>query len=200
MAGRRLRIPLAFAESLAWRTARLTGPNPSFIKFVNEYIMTATNPKILDYGAGLLRHTYYLINLGYTVYIHDPLFEYIETEKRIVHDNTQRNYTHIICTFVLNVCLEYKREAILKHIYLITAEEGRVLIIVRGKNSITARTRERLYDGWNILQTKTFQKGYSLEELEEYLKRYNFEIETIYTQNLNRDIAVVIKKNASTKT
>lgn len=148
--------------------------------------------EVLDYGAGKLRNSIYLKNKAKIHIVETPTQIKRLTDKNGqeifegfygVYDTEnlpEQEFDIILCTFVLCVIAdEQQRDELLKYINTHLKQDGYLIFETRGlKDILGAKTKEPYGKGFlmgsgNI---KTFQRGYSEEELDQLFKEFNFKI------------------------
>ena len=187
------------------RTARdFSRISPNVMKFYKEYIRNSQNPRILDWGAGKLRHARFLSSKGYVVTVWDPNFleEYQQLKDpriRLYNPHENGQFSHILCIYVLNVlCCQAMRRQVIQDIKKNTSVNGKILIEVRGKYAMESNKTKIPYKGGYLMRygkgIRTFQKGFTKQELIMLCMECNLEVEKIYEANLKRAIAIVFSK------
>lgn len=186
------------------KTAIVTGVSKSAKLLAKE---TIKSDKILDYGCGKLRNSNFLLNEGFNVSILDTKKQLdtlpIDTLKDFegifnVEDigfNKIDKYKAILCSFVLNVIPNKEdRIAVLNNIEKLLDNKAKAYIEVRGKGFLkNAKSKEPFNDGY-ILGTgkvKTFQKGFSKDDLKELINQSSLQVEKII---VNGDSIIAICK------
>lgn len=159
---------------------------------------------ILDYGAGKLRNTKYLIDLGFSVSVVDTPTQVsrmkeddlsnvkdVFTTDCLISDK----YEVIFSTFVLNVIPNYiERKELIEKMYSLLKEDGFLVLEVRRERGILSNKHIEPYnDGYLVGKgnTKTFQKPFNVEELLELIPTES----TIVSKKIYSDsVAIIIKK------
>lgn len=144
---------------------------------------------VLDYGAGKLRNSNYLLNKGIIVHILDTPYqlERINSERLSKYDkiytcNDEINYKYdiVLCSFVLNVIHEKQiMDNIVRNIYnLLTTDGNLILEVRRGRGILENKNLEPYNDGYIVGtgEIRTFQKPYDKKEVENILMDNNFQI------------------------
>lgn len=154
------------------RTAMARG-GPSFPTRLAEPMMSG---EILDYGAGRGADSVFLKAKGHAVATYDP---YYFPEK----PGEKRRFDWVQLNYVLNVVPEVKtRAGILRDIHRRLNPGGRLLVSVRTKaemdEQIIGKSWKKHRDGW-ITAAKTFQHGYTDEELVVQLQAQGFTVEKL---------------------
>ncbi|NDB51113.1 MAG: methyltransferase domain-containing protein, partial [Nitrosopumilaceae archaeon] len=87
------------------------------------------------------------------------------------------SFQTILCTYVLNVIHKNERIDAIKNIKKLLHKEGVVFFTVRTTQDILDKAKNNSWkknlDGW-ITQKKTFQKGFTSEELESLIRDNGF--------------------------
>jgi len=148
---------------------------------------------VLDYGAGRLRHAYFLSDKGFDVTVLDTP----KQAKRIAYAETvfswhtndhpvpPNAFDAILLTFVLNVVDDKSvREAIIEECALAVGGCGDIYIEVRTPQSVEQAKHKTPYkDGYLIGKHKlTFQKGFTEEGLVALVAPW-FVVEKIITKH-----------------
>jgi len=148
--------------------------------------------KVLDYGCGVGTDVRKLLEQGIDAYCYEPyahvprLWKYLEelARKGRLYVSTEElpdnSFDTILLNYVLNVIPDpAEREKVLRDVYRLLKPGGCAIIAVRSKYEIEREARrggwERYGDGY-ITKHGTFQKGYTVEELEEDLREVGFSI------------------------
>jgi 2-polyprenyl-3-methyl-5-hydroxy-6-metoxy-1,4-benzoquinol methylase len=148
--------------------------------------------EILDYGCGRLRNSINLLKTGYkNVSITDTdiqlsrchELELIPKEIKAIYPlgNIKGEYDIILCLYVLNVISDInERNNVMNNIKdLLRNKTSRAIIEVRTSYDILgSSTLEPYKDGYIVgkNKTKTFQKPYTKQELQDYLLSFDFVI------------------------
>ncbi|MFA6092746.1 MAG: methyltransferase domain-containing protein [Elusimicrobiota bacterium] len=134
--------------------------------------------EILDYGAGLGKDTEYLKAKGLRVSAYDPFYFPKKPAQK-------KRFDWVLLNYVLNVIVSpADRVQVLKDIRGRLTPGGRLLVAVRGEKKL-ASSRKKYWrpegDGW-VTSRKTFQKGYTQEELKERLAESGFKVVSVLDQ------------------
>lgn len=147
---------------------------------------------ILDYGAGKLRNTFFLKELGHAVSV-------LETTKQIkriqashphlpiptysIDEELQHTFDAVLCSFVLNVIpIPESRIDILQKTHRILRTNGLLVIEVRKRNGIMKNKHiEPFLDGFIVGKNtaKTFQKPYEKQEFIHLISSHGFKVNEI---------------------
>lgn len=132
-----------------------------------------------DWGCGKGGDIEYFKKLNYAIGGWDPYF------KPIPHPNEikQGYYNFVLCTYILNIIPEKKqRLQCLKDIHTFLSLKGKVLITTRSKKEIVKQVGNGNWtkngDGW-ITGRGTFQKGFDVQELKDYVHIFFPKVEKI---------------------
>lgn len=151
-----------------------------------------TESSILDYGAGKLRNTFFLKELGHAVSI-------LETTKQIeriqashplltvpiysIEEELTVTFDAVLCSFVLNVIPSPKsRIEILTNSHRSLRPNGLLVIEVRKRTGILKNKHIEAYgDGFIVGKNtvKTFQKPYEKDEFEKLITSHGFQVNEI---------------------
>ena len=140
--------------------------------------------EVLDYGAGKLRNSLYLLEQGFhniTVIDtkeqiknwdnHTKRFKEIYSTDKIEFIN--KKYDYILCSYVLNVIPSYEeRVAVINNINRLLNDTGVAIIEVRGNKALNGvKYKEPFNDGYICGKNKirTFQKPYSMNDIIEFI-------------------------------
>ncbi|WCK57069.1 methyltransferase domain-containing protein (plasmid) [Aneurinibacillus sp. Ricciae_BoGa-3] len=184
-------------------TAIRTGISKSAMRLERDCVI---GDKILDYGAGKLRNSLYLVSKGHHVSILDTPLQIqrqhqqeLESIKSIFTAESylpQAYFDSVLCSFVLNVIPEQrKRNEILEKIHNSLKPGGRLYLEVRKKNGILkTKYKEPYTDGFVIgrYQVKTFQRPFEKEEVKRLVENHLFLIRDAYS--LSDSVLVVAEK------
>lgn len=171
------------------KTAIVNGVAKSATVLAKE---TPLGTHILDYGAGKLRNTKYLIKEGFKVSILETPRQ-LEVINNCSPYNIYRMYQSkeeiserfgaILCSFVLNVVpIPKDRDFILAQCYELLIHSGKLYVEVRKSRGILNNKYKWTFgDGFIIGKNKekTFQKPYEKIEFCEYISSHGFEVERI---------------------
>jgi len=150
-----------------------------------------TARSILDYGAGRGRDYAYYIEKGIEAYAYDPWKPFGFGELIV------QEYDVITCLFVLNVLsTKIERIEVLTKIKKLMHKASVLYLAVRSDTEIEkfaqAKAWPQYSDGYiSSAVKKTFQKGFSLVELEELAKEAGF-VRIDFEHPLNKRTAIVI--------
>lgn len=160
---------------------------------------------VFDVGFGWGRNTEYLRSKGFQrIYgIETPTQLERKAEMRHLFDGVSSEFPAfpaqvILNSFVLNVIPDrVERSDLLHKMYNALSPQGLLIIEVRGVHGIAkAKTKTPYLDGFlmGVQTVKTFQKGYTMEELISFVSDYGTLVETFKTSD---SVAVVIRKDES---
>lgn len=173
---------------LVENTAITTGVANS-AKLLNS--IAENNINILDYGAGKLRNTKYLIQHGHRVIIIDTPLQ-LQRSQQLITDLEIEVYAdvanikddcfkYILCSYVLNVVVSVSdRKRIVSQMNRILTPEGKAVIEVRRTNGVLKNKYIQPYrDGYIIGKNniQTFQKPFEAEELVDFLEGSGLRVE-----------------------
>lgn len=147
---------------------------------------------VLDYGAGRLRNTNYLLDKGYKVSILEtPLqlerlyHQDFSTLQNVycVNDEVEEKFEVVLCSFVLNVVPNPEdRSHILKRSYDLLTPSGKLYVEVRKRRGILNNKHKMEYgDGYVVgnQEVRTFQKPFEKVEFIDYISAHGFTVEQI---------------------
>lgn len=147
---------------------------------------------ILDYGAGKLRNTHFLLKHGYQVSIIETPLQLLNLAShdlsKIQHiysieEDIYEQFDVILCSFVLNVIpKEEERGRILTRSRQLLKEDGHIFLEVRKSRGILKNKHKMVYrDGYVIGNgtKKTFQKPYEKEEIVDYVSAHGYSVESV---------------------
>lgn len=147
---------------------------------------------ILDYGAGRLRNTHFLLEKGYQVSILETRLQLENLAQQdlsklqavyCLEDDIPEQFEVVLCSFVLNVVPNLQeRSHILKRSHQLLQSSGKLYVEVRKKRGIMNNKHKWKYnDGYVVgnQEVKTFQKPYEKEEFIEYVSAHGFKVERI---------------------
>ena len=175
-------------EFKAYNTAiartRPSRPLTNTIKYLSE------NSKVLDYGCGRGSDADFLIKNKISCTKYDPFFY----PKEIIG-----KFDVVLLTYVLNVIKKDSREIALRLAWKHVKDNGYLSVTVRNKKELDAAQKNKKWqayeDGWiTNKQRGTFQKGFTVDELEELILKLE-DIEEIDFYEKNNFLQVFIKKN-----
>jgi hypothetical protein len=165
-----------------------------------------TGSHVLDYGAGRLRNTHFLLQKGYDVSILETRLQLENLAHQdlsklqdvyCVDDNITRQFQVILCSFVLNVIPEpVVRSHILKRCHDLLNLSGKLFVEVRKKREILNNKHKLEHgDGYVIgnREIKTFQKPFEKEEFRDYISAHGFMVERI--QSSSEGWSIVARKD-----
>jgi hypothetical protein len=137
---------------------------PTFLKAKDILDDHMPQGKSLDYGAGLG----YSRNYGFDTYDPFPRNHYQPTYGSPT-DIPDGSYHRLTCLNVLNVVPRNVRDDIVRHIGRVLAPNGHAVITTRGRDVLTAKGRAGPEPMSVITGINTYQKGFTSQELREYL-------------------------------
>lgn len=137
---------------------------PTFLKAKDILDDHMPQGKSLDYGAGLG----YSRNYGFDTYDPFPRNHYQPTYGSPT-DIPDGSYHRLTCLNVLNVVPRNVRDDIVRHIGRVLAPSGHAVITTRGRDVLTAKGRAGPEPMSVITGINTYQKGFTSQELREYL-------------------------------
>ena len=194
--------------SISVEKTAITNSISTTCKLLIEDNLHNKNKKILDYGFGKLRNTIALINAGFNVSIIDTDIQILKNKNALSNLNIDKcfsvntikgvpdKYDCILLSFVLNVVPDVnERVEILNNISNLLTDNGILYLEVRNNSFLkNMKHIEKFNDGFVIGNAKirTFQKPYSIEEIEKFLYENNFEC--IFRKNNNGSVIVKAKK------
>lgn len=133
------------------------------------YLNNLLKLNVLDYGCGKERDSIWLKNKGFNVVSYDPYFK----------PNTRINFNSIetiLLNYVLNVIENpSERKELLSYLINNSKDETNILVSVRSTKEIYNKSLESNWKKYNdgfLTNRNTFQKGYSMRELIDFLKPY----------------------------
>ena len=142
--------------------------------------------EILDYGAGRLRNSLYLLEQGFENISlidtkeqiknwdkHKNKFKEIYSTEEIEFINTK--YDYILCSYVLNVIPSYEeRVTVIKNINRLLNDNGIAVIEVRGDKALNGvKYKETFNDGYicGNGKVRTFQKPYTMNDIIDFIHK-----------------------------
>ena len=149
--------------------------------------------KIYDWGCGRGDDANFLREEGFTVVVYDPY----HAPKNTPESTKFGRILTVLNNYVLNV-IEIKKERIqlLKQIADKISDKTNVVLSVRRpvaiEKSAKAKGWKKYKDGY-ITSTNTFQKGYTIEEIEKLCSRY-FDI--VVSAGLSDGVVLILKKKS----
>lgn len=185
------------------KTAISNGVATSARLLINEI---PTSSHILDYGAGKLRNSKFLMKNGYKVSIvetkrqlealkQDPDLSQLE-HIYAVEDEIEQTFEAILCSFVLNVIPDInERSYVLQRSYYLLKDSGKLFVEVRKRRGILNSKYKYPYkDGYAIgkNEIKTFQKPFEKDEFINYVYSHGFSINHI--QSTSDGWLIIAKK------
>lgn len=150
---------------------------------------------ILDYGAGKLRNSKFLVSEGYKVSVLDiekQVKKWSDEDKELFEEVYKETpyqkefYSTVLLTFVLNVIPDNEiRKTVLQSIHTALKKDGHILVEVRrDKGIMGSKHIEQYKDGYLLGsgQVKTFQKPYTKEEIVDLVSPY-FTVEQVVVKS-----------------
>lgn len=147
---------------------------------------------VLDYGAGRLRNTYFLLEKGFFVSILETQLQLknlsvqdLSNVQQVfcIEDEIPVTFPVILCSFVLNVIPNPEdRSHVLKRSHELLEPSGKLYVEVRKRRGIINNKHKMEYgDGFVVgnQEVRTFQKPYEKEEFVEYVTAHGFGVEHI---------------------
>ena len=133
--------------------------------------------RVLDFGAGNLRNTNFLLERGLNV---TPLDTAEVVKKwdgkfpKYTNPNTQ--YDWVFLNFVLNVLPQPERDVVFAKAYGATKRKGHLIVEVRSERDVARNIKNPTpYKDGVITSKGTFQKGFNEKQLSNYLKNMGVE-------------------------
>jgi len=164
-----------------WRTA-IARRKPSLpLRLVIDRL--SKTDKILDYGCGRGFDVEYLKSLGYDAQGYDPYFSKYNHPELLTPDT----YDVVLNFYVLNIVLPEDRHKILENIKRILKTGGVAYIAVRDKSEKIVGLP---FSDGVITITGTFQKTFSVDELEDLLSQHFDDVNIIS----KRPLVAVVKR------
>lgn len=165
------------------RTAISTGNSKGAVYISSK---ASRDIEILDYGAGRLRNSLYLLEKGFEKISlidtkeqiknwdkHKDKFKKIYSTEEIEFLNTK--YDYILCSYVLNVIPSYsERVSVIKNINRLLNDNGIAVIEVRGDKSLNGvKYKEPFNDGYicGNGKVRTFQKPYTMNDIIDFIHK-----------------------------
>lgn len=133
---------------------------------------------ILDVGCGRGRDVEFLNKRGFSCNGYDPVYRPTPSLK----EHAQHNYDWALCAFVINVLPKAQREQLVKDLFDTLPPHGNAFVAARSALEIErARKANWLQheDGY-ITASKTFQRGFTPDELCRIMRRAGFEQAVIH--------------------
>lgn len=170
--------------------------------WIYENVLDTTSI-VFDVGFGWGRNTEYLRSKGFEHLFGIETPAQISRKTDILHlfEGVSSEFPSfsaqvILNSFVLNVIPEQaERLTLLHNMYESLAPQGLLVIEVRGTQGISkAKTKAPYLDGFlmGVQSVKTFQKGYTMNELISFVQGYGTLLETFKTSD---SVGVVIRKD-----
>ena len=160
----------------------------------------------MDYGAGRLRNSKYLLSQGFDVSIIDtPLqLSSICVEDKALFTNVfevgagiENKFDVILCSYVLNVIPDInERIKLVTTIEQLINEDGIVVIEVRGEQSLKdVKYKLEYNDGYVCGNTsvRTFQKPYKKIQIIDFIEA-NTSLKILETKSTKDNILIICKK------
>jgi hypothetical protein len=145
---------------------------------------------IFDWGCGKERDTNFLKENGLNVISYDKFLKPFPNPNDV--DFTEIN--SIICNYVINVIENpTERLELIEDIFSKAINGSTVLISARSKSEIeefAKKSKWRKYEDGYLTSTKTFQKGFALEELKTIIFKYGQILKAIETKSY---VYIIIK-------
>lgn len=152
---------------------------------------------VLDYGAGKLRNSNYLLGKDIDVHILDTEYQldrinkqnFLNKYEKVYNTKETINikYDIILCSFVLNVIPDINtRDFIIQNCNSILKEEGIFILEVRREKGIMKNKNMEPYnDGFLVGKgnIRTFQKPYNDKELFNILISNGFKVVKVWNEN-----------------
>jgi len=175
--------------------------------------------KIVDFGAGALRHTFPLLNAGFQVCavefeenFHRPICKEALT-KAATHPNfsrliyprdfieDRRRFDAALLCYVLQVMpLKREREKVLKHLSEKLVDDAYLLYMSRYNQMEGALPEHRVEDGyykWPEREHHSFYREFTTEETHETMERFHFKRVRSLSQRGNDQIFLYAKGTAT---
>lgn len=151
---------------------------------------------VLDYGAGKLRNSNYLLSKDVLVHILDTPYQLERTNPQILakyekvyntNDEICCKYNIVLCSFVLNVIPEQqiRYNIVRKCNNILTTDGIFVLEVRRGRGIMENKNLEPYNDGFIVGkgEVRTFQKPYNDKEVTDILIANDFKIIRVWNEN-----------------
>lgn len=175
--------------------------------------------KIVDFGAGALRHTFPLLNAGFQVCavefeenFHRPICKEALT-KATAHPNfsrliyprdfikDRRRFDAALLCYVLQVMpMKHEREKVLKHLSEKLADDAYLLYMSRYNQMEGALPEHRVEDGyykWPEREHHSFYREFTTEETHEIMEHFHFKRVKSFSQRGNDQIFLYAKGTAT---
>lgn len=145
----------------------------------------ALGDTVLDWGCGKGKDVEYLRSLGYVCFGYDPV--YMPYPYPFFSRIT---YSWVLCAYVLNVIPHPDRGFCADALFNILPVGGHAMVAVRASKELNRQIKNTWtakYDGW-ITSAGTFQKGFDVQELVDFLGFYGFRS----FDKINHDPVIVV--------
>jgi hypothetical protein len=193
-------------------------PNKAVIELV-DFFRSKDVQKIVDFGAGALRHTFPLLEAGFQVCAVEfeenfvrpickkaliearahPNFSTLIYPKDFIGDH--RKFDAALLCYVLQVMpLDSERGKVLKHLYKKLSEEAYLLYMSRYNQMEGALPEHRVEDGyykWPDREHHSFYREFTTEETHEVMERFRFKRVKSLSQRGNDQIFLYAKGTAT---
>jgi len=175
--------------------------------------------KIVDFGAGALRHTFPLLNAGFQVCAVEfeenflrpickealtkatdhPNFSRLIYPRDFIRD--RRRFDAALLCYVFQVMpLKHEREKVLKHLSEKLADDAYLLYMSRYNQTEGALPEHRVEDGyykWPEREHHSFYREFTTEETHETMERFHFKRVKSFSQRGNDQIFLYAKGTAT---
>lgn len=151
---------------------------------------------VLDYGAGKLRNSNYLLSKEIIVHILDTPYQLERTSPQKLakyekiyntNDEIYSKYDIVLCSFVLNVIPEQQiRDNVVRKCNNIITKDGYFVLEVRRSRGIMENKNLAPYNDGFIVgkgEVRTFQKPYNDKEVEALLIANDFTVIKVWNEN-----------------
>jgi hypothetical protein len=193
-------------------------PNKA-IKELVDFLRNKNIQKIVDFGAGSLRHTFPLLDAGFQVCAVEfeenfrrpickealtkatahPDFSRLIYPKDFIRD--YRKFDAALLCYVLQVMpMKNEREKVLKHLYKKLSEDAYLLYMSRYNQMEGALPEHRVEDGyykWPDREHHSFYREFTTEETHEAMERFHFKRVKSLSQRGNDQIFLYAKGAAT---
>lgn len=196
---------MSYIKILPEKTAISNGVAKSALLIAEQH---SAGSHVLDYGAGRLRNTYFLLEKGFKVSILETRLQlenlYHQDLSKLeqlycIDDLVVDRFPVILCSFVLNVVPNPDdRSHILKRSYELLEPNGKLYIEVRKRRGILNNKYKWEYgDGFVVgnHEVKTFQKPFERDEFIEYVSVHGFTVAHI--QSTSDGWLIIAKKGVN---